>query len=150
MRHNKTAYSFEESLGHLTSQASRMILKRINQELGRRGLPITSDQFSTLVYVWNQNGQPQYSLAESLNKDKTTMTRMLAGLESSGLIVRLPGNTDAREKNVFLTDRGNQMMQDVTQVVQEVLENAMSGIEESEIEVCKNVLRKFYGNLCSL
>ncbi|WP_223907837.1 MarR family winged helix-turn-helix transcriptional regulator [Geobacter sp. AOG1] len=150
MRHSKTTYSFEESLGHLTSQASRMILKRINQELSRRGLPITSDQFSTLVYVWNQNGQPQYTLAESLNKDKTTMTRMLAGLESSGLIVRLPGNTDAREKNVFLTDRGNQMMQDVTQVVQEVLENAMSGIDESEIEMCKNVLRKFYGNLCSL
>lgn len=150
MRHNKTTYSFEESLGHLTSQASRMILKRINQELARRELPLTSDQFSTLVYVWNQNGQPQYTLAESLNKDKTTMTRMLAGLESAGLIVRLPGSTDAREKNVFLTDRGNQMMQDVTQVVQEVLENAMAGIEEADIDICKNVLRKFYGNLCSL
>lgn len=146
----KKQYSFEESLGHLTSQASRMILKRINQELSRNNLPITSDQFSTLVYILNQNGQPQYALAETLNKDKTTMTRVFASLESLGLIVRLPGSNDGREKNVYLTDAGSKMMLEVTQVVQDLLESAMSGIDEAEIAVCKNVLRKFYSNLCSM
>ena len=59
MAKRQRTYIFEESLGHLTSQASRMILKRINQELSRNTFPITSDQFSTLIYVLNQNGQPQ-------------------------------------------------------------------------------------------
>jgi len=150
MRKTKKRYSFEESLGHLTSQASRMILKRINQELQRQGYPITSDQFSTLVHVWNQNGQPQYALVERLNKDKTTIARVFAGLESLGLIVRMPGANDAREKNVFLTEAGSKMMNEVTQLVQELLERATVGLEEPDIEVCKSVLRRFYANLCDM
>ena len=124
-----------------------MILKRINQELSRNTFPITSDQFSTLIYVLNQNGQPQYALAETLNKDKTTMARVLAGLESLGLIVRRPGNSDAREKNVFLTDQGRKMMNDITDLVQGILESATEGIDPDNIEVTKDVLRKFYRNL---
>ncbi len=150
MKNSARHYQFEESLGHLTSQSSRMILKRINQDLVKHGFPITSDQFSTLIHVWNRNGQPQYTLVESLNKDKTTMTRVLASLEVLGLIIRLPGTSDAREKNVFLTEAGNKMMSAVTDIVQELLETAMSGIEQSEIEVCKSVLRRFYSNLCNM
>ena len=150
MKKTARPYLFEESLGHLTSQASRMILKRINQELTKHEFPITSDQFSALIYIWNQNGQPQYTLVESLNKDKTTMTRLLASLESLGLIVRLPGTKDAREKNVFLTESGNKMMSDVTGIVQELLDNAMNGIDVVEIETCKSVLRRFYSNLCNM
>lgn len=150
MKNSTRPYLFEESLGHLTSQASRMILKRINQELISHEFPITSDQFSTLIYVWNRNGQPQYTLVESLNKDKTTMTRVLASLESHGLIIRLPGTTDAREKNVFLTEEGSKMMAAVTVIVQDLLDEAMSGIEQADIDVCKTVLRKFYSNLCNM
>lgn len=150
MKNSSRPYLFEESLGHLTSQASRMILKRINQELVNRKFPITSDQFSTLIYVWNSNGQPQYTLVESLNKDKTTVTRGLASLEALGLVIRLAGTSDTREKNVFLTDEGSKMMAAVTVIVQDLLDEAMKGIEQADIDVCKSVLRKFYSNLCNM
>lgn len=147
MKKRGKKYSLDNSLGHLASQASRMVLKRINQELAKGKYAITSEQFSTLVYIWSQNGQPQYVLADSLNKDKTTMARLLASLESQGLIVRLPGNHDAREKNVFITDKGNTLMSDVTQIVQEILDIGTMGIRREDIDVCKDVLRKFHSNL---
>jgi DNA-binding MarR family transcriptional regulator len=140
-------YSLDNSLGHLASQASRIVLKRINQDLAKIGSPITSEQFSALVYVWNQNGQPQYVLADSLNKDKTTMTRLLASLEALGLIVRQAGNHDAREKKVFITDKGNALMHDVTLIVQNILDIGAMGISREHIEISKAVLRKFHSNL---
>ena len=147
MRKNNSKYFLDDSLGHLASNASRAVLKRINQELSRQGFPITSEQFSVLVHVWDQNGQPQYVLVEKLYKDKTTMARLVASLESLGLIVRTPGQKDAREKNVFLTEQGRNMMAKVTELVQEILVTAQKGIDERELKICKEVLRRFHKNL---
>lgn len=143
----KKKYSLNESLGHLASAASRAVLKRINIELARNGYPITSEQFSALVHIWDQNGQPQYQLVEALNKDKTTLARLMANLESLELIVRIAGNVDGREKNIFLTDKGRDMMSKVSDMVQEILDEGQKGISEKELIVCKNVLRKFKANL---
>jgi DNA-binding MarR family transcriptional regulator len=147
MRKSNSSYFLDESLGHLVSNASRAVLKRINQDLSRQEIPITSEQFSVLVHVWDQNGQPQYVLVEKLYKDKTTMARLVASLEALGLIVRTPGQKDAREKNVFLTEQGRSIMAKVTDLVQDILEPAQKGIDAHDLKICKEVLRRFHKNL---
>ena len=147
MRKKSSKYFLDDSLGHLTSNASRVVLKRINQELSSRGYPITSEQFSVLVHIWDQNGQPQYMLAEKLYKDKTTMARLVAGIEAMGLIIRTPGQRDAREKNVYLTEKGRSIMAKITSLVQDVLESAQKGIDENDLKICKEVLKRFHVNL---
>jgi DNA-binding MarR family transcriptional regulator len=147
MRAKPFHYSLDDSLGHLASNASRAVLKRINQELSRRGLPLTSEQFSVIVHVWDQNGRPQYVLTERLYKDKTTMARLVAGLESLGLLSRAPGQHDAREKNVFLTEKGKEMMTQVAGLVSEILDAGQKGINKQDLTICKEVLRRFHKNL---
>jgi DNA-binding MarR family transcriptional regulator len=141
------AYKLEDSLGHLATRFSRVILRRINAELSRRGHPVTSEQFSLLVHVWDQNGLPQGVLAEKTAKDKTTTARFAAGLEALGLIVRLPSPGDARERLIFLTDKGKVMMDEVTHLVQEVLDVAVAGIDAEELRICRDVLRRAHANL---
>ena len=138
---------FDESLGYLTGNASRAVLKRINQELSRRRFPITSDQFLVLVHLWDQGGQPQYALVEKLFKEKTQMARLVASLEGLGLVTRLTGQRDAREKIVFLTKQGSDMMTKIAALVQEILDMAQRGIEERDLLICKDVLRRFHANL---
>ncbi len=140
-------YSLDESLGHLASSASRAVLKRINRELSRRKFPITSEQFSVLVHVWDQNGSPQYVLTKKLDKDRTAMARVLSSIESLGLIVRMPGQVDGREKLVFLTKKGRDMMSEVADLVSGILDEAQKGIPVSDLHVCKSVLRRFHRNL---
>lgn len=147
MLHRPSRYSLDDSLGHLASNASRAVLKRINQELSRRGFPITSEQFSVMVHVWDQNGQPQYVLTRTLYKDKTTMTRLVSSLETMGLVLRTPGQRDAREKNVSLTEKGRQMMTDIGNLVLDILDIGQKGISDRELETCKDVLRRFHKNL---
>jgi DNA-binding MarR family transcriptional regulator len=71
----------------------------------------------------------------------------MASLEKLELIVRITGSADAREKNVFLTDKGRDMMSKVSDMVLEILYEGQKGISEKELIVCKNVLRKFKDNL---
>ena len=147
MRRAPTDYTLEKSLGHLAARFTRVMLRRINATLSQHGLSITSDQYSFLVQLWDRNGLPQGVLADKLAKEKTTMARLVAGLEAIGLIVRLPSPGDARERLVFLTDKGKEMMDEATGLVREILAEAQQGIDEAELEACREVLRRAFFNL---
>jgi DNA-binding MarR family transcriptional regulator len=142
-----SVYRLHESLGYLTYQASGVIRKQIGLELSRRGFPIKAEQFAALVYIWDDDGQPQRVLAEKLYRDKTTVTRLVTELESLGYAKRVTGQEDAREKRIFLTESGKQLMAEVTRLVQNILEVAQKGIDPSKVEICKEVLRAIRTNL---
>jgi DNA-binding MarR family transcriptional regulator len=147
MKRSSTGYTLDKSLGYLASRFSRIMLRRINAAFSQRGLPITSDQYSLLVQLWDQNGLPQGVLATKTVKDKTTMARLAAGLESLGLIIRLPSPGDARERLVHLTGKGKEIMDEATELVRDILAEAQQGIDESQLETCREVLRRACLNL---
>jgi MarR family transcriptional regulator, organic hydroperoxide resistance regulator len=147
MQKRLSGYALHESLGYLAYEASGAIRKQIGRELARNKYPIKAEQFAALVYIWDEDGQPQRVLAEKLYRDKTTVARVVSGIESLGLIQRRPGQEDAREKRVFLTASGKKLMTKVTQLVQEILELAEKGIDPREIRICKDVLRRVRQNL---
>ncbi|HET6419899.1 MAG TPA: MarR family transcriptional regulator [Geobacteraceae bacterium] len=147
MKHTASGYILNKSLGHLAGRFSRLMLRHINAALSRNELPITAEQYSLLVQLWDRNGLPQGALADKTAKDKTTMARLAAGLESRGIIIRLPSPGDARERLVFLTDKGKELMDKATELVREILEEAQQGIDEARLEVCRDVLRRASLNL---
>lgn len=144
---SKEQYKLNKSLGHLASRFSRAVLRRFNEQLVQHQLPITAEQYLLLGQLWDCNGLPQGALAAKTAKDKTTMARLAAGLEGRGLIVRLPGPDDARERLLYLTEAGKQLMDQATNLAKSVLEEAQQGINEDELEVCRSVLRRAYANL---
>lgn len=147
MTSSPTDNTLEKSLGHLSARFSRVLLRRINATLSLHGFAITADQYSFLVQLWDQNGLPQGVLASKTGKDKTTMARLAAVLESLGFIVRLPSPGDARERLVFLTDEGKEIMNEARILSQRILVEAQQGIDEVQLEVCREVLRRAYLNL---
>jgi DNA-binding MarR family transcriptional regulator len=147
MKRFPARYTLDKSLGHLAARFTRVALRRISAALAQHALPITTEQYSFLVQLWDQNGIPQGVLADKTAKDKTTMARLAAGLESRGLIVRLPSPSDARERLVFLTDKGKELMDQATELVRGILAEAQQGIDERELEACRDVLRRACLNL---
>ena len=147
MQKRLSRYTLHESLGYLAYEASGAIRKQIGRELAQNRYPIKAEQFAALVYIWDADGQPQRALAEKLYRDKTTVTRLVSGIELLGLIRRMPGQEDAREKRIFLTESGKKLMAKVTQLVQEILELAERGIDPREIRICKDVLKRVRANL---
>lgn len=140
-------YSLDKSLGHLASRFSRVVLRRFSALLAQRNIPISAEQYSLLVQLWEFNGLPQGALAEKSGKDKTTMARLAAALEARGLIARLPSPGDARERLLYLTDPGKELMDQATDLARGILMEAQQGIAESELRICRDVLRRACANL---
>ena len=147
MGKGSSKYAMRDSIGNLATRFSRAALKRIDREFPLNGIPVTSEQWIVLVNVWEENGLPQCALAGKLDKDKATFTRIIAGIEAQGLVARVPGSKDAREKIVCLTDEGKKTMDRATVVVRGILDVAGRGISERELEICREVLRKAYENM---
>lgn len=147
MKRYLTDDTLDKSLGHLAARFSRVLLRRLNAVLVQHGLPITAEQYAFLVQLWDRNGLPQGVLADKTAKDKTTMARLAAGLELRGLIVRLPSPGDARERLVFLTDDGKKLIDEATALARGILAEAQQGIDEAQVEICREVLRRAYLNL---
>lgn len=147
MHPSTSHYLLKDSLGHLATQFSKATLRRINQDLQAGGYPITSEQWTALVHIWNQDGLTQQELGERLMKDKTNIARLAASLERLGYIARRPGQTDRREKTLRLTQLGQQAMPGIAALVQRVLTDAYAGIDEHELALCRRVLARARQNL---
>jgi len=147
MHPSTSHYLLKDSLGHLATQFSKATLKRINQDLQAGGYPITSEQWTALVHIWNQGGLTQQELGERLLKDKTNIARLAASLERLDYITRQPGQTDRRERTLRLTQLGQQAMPGIAALVQRVLADAYAGIDEHELALCRRVLARARQNL---
>lgn len=146
MKSGKT-YRLKESWGYLINRASRTIRKCLNQELSSRGFTIGGEQFAVLVHLWDRDGQTQQELADELSKDKTTMTRLINGIETIALIMRVRDKNDERRRRIFLTRKGRILMEELTAVAQEILISAQAGINEKDMAICKDVLSRVHETL---
>jgi len=150
MHSSTSQYLLSDSLGHLSTQLSKAILRRINVDLARAGWPITSEQWTALVRIWSEEGLTQRQLGERLIKDKTNVARLVASLEQLGWISRRQGASDRREKTVHLTETGRTSMPEVAALVSRILDIAGTGIDGHEMSLCKRVLLRARQNLAAL
>lgn len=140
-------YSLDDSLAHLSARFYRAMWKHVHRELVLQGLKVTVEQWPILIHLWDENGQSQKDFARKLFKDKTTITRLIAGIEESGMVERKAGLDDKREKTVFLTEKGREIMNRATVMIQKTDSLAEKGISEAELTACKDVLRRAHRNL---
>ena len=63
-------YIREESLGYHTSRVSKIILKRLGARFAERGVPIRTEEFPFLSYLWGNDGRSQKDLAEAKQPPK--------------------------------------------------------------------------------
>jgi MarR family transcriptional regulator for hemolysin len=144
-RHDE--YSFERSLGRMTTVLSRAILSNISRELPLGGVKLSSEEWVVLIYVGNHEGRTQCDLAAMIFKDRPAMSRMTDKLARMGLVRRKKDGEDSRARRLFITPRGRETMRRASEIVYGILAVAEAGISEEELLVCKKVLHKVHANL---
>ena len=137
----------ENSFGQLVKQTERITLNRLQRRLTASGYDVTADQYLVLLQLWHQDGQTQKDLARKTGKDKTSITRLINGLESKSLVVRVPNQIDARSKMIFLTAKGKTNKNSIVRLAQDMFKEALKDISIEELEICKGVLKKVIQNL---
>jgi DNA-binding MarR family transcriptional regulator len=140
-------YDIDESIGHLVGRISRLLLLRLFREFKRLNFDITPEMFIVLGTLKKQDGLSQVFLAEKVEKDMPTISRIIDNLEKRNLVVRIPDTNDRRNKKVYMTRLGKET-QDKLQVISLGLWDILQGeIPDEEFETCKQTLRKVYINL---
>ncbi len=140
-------YNLEESLGYVIGRAGRALANRLNQNFEKAGHDVTCEQWAVLMNLVRKNGQSQTELASISCKDKTSITRLLDGMEKRKLVVRTSDKNDGRHKFIYLTNKGKGLQQKLLKLVKKTLEEAQTGIDLQKLAVCKDVLRQIAQNL---
>ncbi len=142
-----TDYQIDDSLGYIVGTASRAMVNRLNRNFAEGGFDVTVEQWAILVHLWQQDGQFQQQLAICSFKDKTSITRLIDGLEKRNLVVRIPDRLDRRQKLIYLTAKGRELRGALVKIALQSLQEAQQGICPEQLAICKEVLRQVSQNL---
>ena len=142
-----TSLPGKEEIGTLIGKTRRALVNRINQEFSSAGFPITMEQWITLTQLDIGECKCQKNLADIMAKDKTSLTRMVHGLEKKGMVKRITDNNDRRHKWVRLTKKGSDTREHLTSIVNRIGKISEQGINANQKDNCRKVLSKIYTNL---
>jgi DNA-binding MarR family transcriptional regulator len=136
-----------ELYSFITGKASTAIARRLQKKLNATGLNITIEQWSVLYHLWKQEGLSQQQLCDATFRDKPSITRLVDNLEKLNLVKRVPSDNDRRINLIYLTKQGLKIEKETMQLAEQTLNEALTGVPISQVDVCKQVLQVVYDNL---
>lgn len=136
-----------ELYSFITGVASTAIARRLQKKFNQADLSLTIEQWSVLYHLWKEDGISQQDLCKATFRDKPSMTRLVDNLEKAGMVKRIPSRSDRRKNLIYLTERAKEMQDTCYGFAEETVEEALSGVSQDKIEVCKEVLKVVYENL---
>ncbi len=136
-----------ELYSFITGKASIAIARRLQKKFNQAGLNLTIEQWSVLYHLWKEDGISQQELCKSTFRDKPSITRLLDNLEKLQLVKRTPSRNDRRMNMILLTDEAKKLQEQTMELANETLNEALEGVPEDRIGICKEVLQIVYDNL---
>ena len=116
-------------------------------KLRQMDVPLTPEQFMLIDLLWNQGEMTQQQLADQLQKDKNSVTKLVDAIERKGFVVRRQDMHDRRANILVLTDRANQLKPDAKQKGISILDQILEGISEDELRSFLVTLKKLNVNM---
>ena len=95
---------------------------------------VTRAQWAVLVRLDRFEGLKQSELAEMLDLQPITLTRLLDRLCESGLIERRSDPNDRRAKRLFLTAAARPMLEQLGALGEDMMETALAGVSRETVE----------------
>src|SRR5579863_8225465 len=108
---------------------------------------VTRAQWAVLVRLDRFEGLKQAELAEMLDLQPITLTRLLDRLCDSGLIERRPDPEDRRAKRLFLTAAARPLLEHLDHLGEELMATALAGLDPAAVKAMQAHLSIAKGNL---
>ncbi|MBP5455420.1 MAG: MarR family transcriptional regulator [Paludibacteraceae bacterium] len=131
----------------ISGKVSSAINRRMSRDLHSEGLEITPEQWSVLMYLWQQDGVNQREIADATYKDKPSITRLIDNLERMGLLFRKQDNVDRRTNKIFLTKEGKELHEKARTTTLKTMHAALDGLTKEEVEQAQRLLRTVFRNM---
>jgi len=134
-------------LGRKIGFAVRAWKIRMDQKLSDAKLDLRLEHIILLRTIFENEGINQQEITFHMFRDKTAITRWIDQLEKKNLVLRVPDKLDRRKKLIYLTNEAKELFPKVLIVAKETEIEAVEGVSEKDVKICKEVLGKVRCNL---
>ncbi|EAU46135.1 transcriptional regulator, MarR family protein [Salipiger bermudensis HTCC2601] len=135
-----------DCLSSAISYYIRVLNLWVSRDLEKKfaGLPVAggTGKVSTLFIVFHQPGITASEIRQFAGKDAPAMTRLVEKLISEGLLDRRPDPETRRRQQLFITDRGREVLDEVRAIVGREREEAFWMLSPEEHAQTVALLRK--------
>ena len=129
----------------LMHSASRLLTRRFEERTRDREL--TSAQWRLLVMLKKDGAMRQARMAEALDIEPISVSRMIDRMEQSGWVERLPDPDDRRARLVRTTPRARASLERLGDVADAVYAEALHGFTPAEIATLMTLMNRLTDNL---
>jgi MarR family transcriptional regulator for hemolysin len=117
----------------MLNDVARMLRTYADHKASQFG--ITRAQWVVLVRLDRFEGLKQAELAEMLDLQPITLTRLLDRLAECGLIERRPDPNDRRAKLLYLTPKAKPLLEQLGELGNELMATALAGVGREHVEL---------------
>ena len=132
-------------MAFLISDVARLLRTCADQRAASIGM--TRAQWAVLVRLERVEGLKQTELAEILDLQPITLTRLVDRLCDNGLIERRPDPKDRRAKRLFLTDAARPLLERLHEIGETLMIEVLGGIDETTMATMLGDLDRIKDNL---
>ena len=130
----------DRKLGFLINDLARLLRRNFDRRLQSLGL--TQVQWRAIAHLSRNEGMTQAALAEILEVQAITLTRLIDRMENAGWVERRAHPSDRRAVQLYLTGRCQPILAEMQSRASETLGEALSGIASgTEQQVVETLLR---------
>src|SRR6516162_4354611 len=124
--------SLNREFAFLLNDVARMLRTCFDDRAEQFG--ITRGQWAVLARLDRFEGLKQSELAEMLDLQPISLTRVLDRLCASGLIERRPDPNDRRANRLFLTPAARPLLERLGDLGEELTATALAGVDRAAVE----------------
>ena len=119
----------------------------IAAKLRQENVPLTPEQFLLIDLLWNQGSMSQQQLADQMQKDKNSVTKLVDAIERKGFVMRQQNASDRRSNTLVLTEKALELRDHAKQKGISILDEMLEGISETELRAFLSTLNKLNVNM---
>jgi MarR family transcriptional regulator for hemolysin len=124
--------STNRELAFSINDVARLLRTYADQKASSFGM--TRAKWAVLARLDRFEGLKQTELAEMLDLQPITLTRLLDGLADNGLIERRPSPSDRRAKLLFLTPAARPLLARLSALGEDLMHTALSGLAPAQVD----------------
>lgn len=137
--------SLDKSIGMYINSINRKILRFLSLNLKKYN--ITTEQWSVLLHLTEEDGVNQKQLAKKVDKDQATLVRILDILERKKLVIRKKSAEDRRSFLIYVTLEGKKLKEEVYPFIEHLFTNIVNGVSKDQLDLFIDTLSKFEKNI---
>ncbi len=138
-------FIIEESLGYRVNYLAKLFSQLLTVYLAPHG--VYPGQWGVLLFLWVQDGQTQRELSRQVAIDEASMVRSIDRMERDGLVRRVRNDHDRRQINIFLTEKGRALRDQLVPCALAGNAVAIRGFTESEQTQLSALLHRMVASL---